>query len=61
MITKIEAIKGKMVTENDFEKFRKELKGFAETYNIKSVSTAIGSSMAGASTIVATILYEVEQ
>jgi hypothetical protein len=58
MNLKIEVIKGKIVTGNDFEKFRRELKQFAEAHKVVNVSTAIGSSMAEASTIVATILYE---
>ena len=57
MNLKIEVIKGKIVTGNDFEKFRRELKQFSEAHKVVSVLTAIGS-MAEASTIVATILYE---
>ena len=46
-----------MVTDPEFERFRKVIIQFAETHKVLSVSTAIGSSMAGGSAIVATILY----
>jgi hypothetical protein len=58
MSLKIEVIKGKMVTGAKFERFRDEIKQFAETHNVVNVSTAIGGNMAGVDTIVATILYE---
>ena len=44
-----------MVTDPEFERFRKVIIQFAETHKVISVSTAIGSSMAGGSAIVATI------
>jgi hypothetical protein len=55
---KIEVIKGKMVTENDFEKFRYKIKQFVEAHKVVNASTAIGSNTAGVGIIVATILYE---
>jgi hypothetical protein len=46
MNPKIEVIKGRMITEVDFEKFRHELKQFAEAHKVLNVSIAITATIA---------------
>ena len=55
MNPKIEIIKGKVGIDKHFEKFRHELKQFAETHRIVNISTTLDVQDG---TLFATILYE---
>ena len=46
MNPKIEVMKGRMITEVDFEKFRYELKQFAEARKVLNVSIAVTATTA---------------
>jgi hypothetical protein len=57
MTIKIEVIKGKVRTENDFEKFRRELNQFAKAHKVVNISTTMDTQRR---IIYATILYELQ-